>query len=73
MANKNKYVEPETVALPKKIYYTFESWRGVMQVCKCVTCGAFRNGEDEMIEHVLLHAPVEERESLLTQLIGDKK
>lgn len=54
---------------PQKVYYTKASWKGVQEVFKCSECGTDRNEQDEMILHVLLHAPAPEREALFDKLM----
>lgn len=53
------------------VYFTREMWKGVKEVFKCARCGQFRNTRDEMIEHVLLHFPKSEQESILEKLLKE--
>lgn len=61
--------------LPRKDikYYDRASWKGVKEVFKCETCGTCRDDEDSMIEHVILHLPLAEQETVFNQLIKEKK
>lgn len=54
-----------------QVYFTREMWKGVKEVFKCARCGAFRDTRDEMIEHVLLHFPKSEQESILEKLLKE--
>jgi len=54
-----------------EVYFTREMWKGVKEVLKCAKCGQFRNTRDEMIEHVLLHFPKSEQESILEKLLKE--
>lgn len=54
----------------KVVYFTREMWKGVKEVLKCA-CGEFRDTRDEMIEHVLLHFPKSEQESILEKLLKE--
>lgn len=55
----------------KVVYFTREMWKGVKEVLKCAKCGEFRDTRDEMIEHVLLHFPKSEQESILEKLLKE--
>lgn len=53
-------------------YYTPEMWKGVKQVFKCAKCGAFLEDRDDMIEHVLIHVPKAQQETVFNQLLKEK-
>ena len=69
---QNKQQKAQDAPKVAEVYYTKEAWRGTKEVCKCSKCGAFRDGVDEMIEHVLLHYPLEQRDQMLDKLIQEK-
>lgn len=54
------------------IYFEHTTWKGVREVYKCATCGTYRDERDSMIEHVLIHYPVSEHETIFNQLIKEK-
>jgi hypothetical protein len=54
-----------------EVYYTRETWRGIKEVYKCARCGIFRDGVDEMIEHVILHYPLNQQQDLFDKLIKE--
>src|SRR4026209_1368758 len=57
----------KAVAVPAEAespYYTKTLWHGVKEVWQCNTCGVFRDSEDAMIVHVVIHAPRLEQNAL---------
>lgn len=56
----------------KPVYYERATWKNVKKVFKCATCGTFRDDEDSMIEHVLLHVPKDKQEEVFNQLVKEK-
>lgn len=53
-------------------FYTTERWKGVKDVFKCARCGTFRDTRDAMIEHILLHYPANEQETIFNQLVKEQ-
>lgn len=70
---KKKAQAPTENEEPKasEVYFTTEKWKGVRDVFKCARCETFRDTRDAMIEHVLLHFPANEQESILEQLVKE--
>ena len=53
--------------------YARVMWKNVVPVFKCSSCGHCENIEDDIIMHVLTHAPEGERDKLLERLIANKE
>ena len=58
---------------PAPEYWSTPLWDGIKPVHKCFKCGTFRDDTDAMIEHVLLHYPLDEQEVLLDKLLAYAK
>ena len=64
--------KPEPIPKPEpKKYYSVTMWKGIKQVFKCEICGTFRDTKDAVIEHLLLHFPRSQQESILDQLVKE--
>lgn len=66
----------KAVAVPAEAespYYKKTLWHGIKEVYQCNQCGVFRDAEDGMIVHVVIHAPRLEQNALLDQLMKEYK
>lgn len=69
-------VKPAVVIPPaaENPYYKKTLWHGVKEVWQCNQCGVFRDAEDKIIVHVVIHVPRLEQNALLDKLMeGFKK
>ena len=66
----SQMIETAVVAPPKR-YYHPASWKGIITVWICDVCGHSENVLDDMKMHVLKHVPVEERQTVLDQLMKE--
>ena len=66
-AHDESYGQEKSVLL-----FTTEMWKGVKVVFKCSQCGTFRDDQDGMVEHILLHYPANEQEKIFNQLVKEK-
>ena len=60
----------QQVKQPEKLYRVSQ-WRGVKEVFQCKQCGTFRDTKDMVIEHILLHFPLDQQEEILEKLIKE--
>jgi hypothetical protein len=56
----------------KQSHFEIVKWKGVKDVFKCSRCETCRDTRDEMVEHVLLHFPANEREAIFEELMKEK-
>lgn len=54
-------------------YFSAVLWKGVKEIYRCAICGTNRDERDAMIEHVLIHFPVEEHERIFELLLLKEK
>lgn len=64
-----EFIEPEK----ENPYYKKTLWHGVKEVWQCNKCGVFRESEDSMIVHVVIHVPRLEQSALLDELMKEYK
>lgn len=60
------------IKLPPKndqLPYEERMWKGIKKVFMCKECEHFEDSKDEIILHVLKHAPMDEREQLFNELM----
>ncbi len=48
-------------------------WRKIRPTFCCDICGTYRDEEDAMIEHVLLHYPLARQEELFNLMLKEKE
>jgi hypothetical protein len=51
--------------------WEFSKWKGLIDTWKCKKCGSFFNSKDDIITHVVGHAPRNEQSKLLDQLVKE--
>ena len=75
MADKKEASRPRVMVIEpvKSKTYRTEMWKGIKEVFACEFCGANRDDQDAMIEHVLLHYPKARQEELLNEMLKEKK
>jgi len=51
--------------------WEYSKWKGLIDTWKCKKCGSFFNSKDDIITHVVGHAPRNEQSKLLDQLLKE--
>lgn len=62
--------QPAPVMAEVKLYRV-SNWRNVKQVYQCTQCGQFRDTQDQIFDHILLHYKVEQQEEILEKLMKE--
>ena len=68
-------VKPAQAIPPEKEnpYYIKTLWHGIKEVWQCSKCGVFREQQDAMILHVIIHVPHAGQNALLDELMKEYK
>jgi hypothetical protein len=62
----------DAAPMPEVKYYNFVKWAANLFTFQCATCNHCDEDQDNMIMHVILHAPENEREPLFEKLVRSK-
>jgi hypothetical protein len=63
--NKSDFIDPASGA---QVYFETVMWKDMLPVYKCSHCGSFYNLREDIVSHVLLHYPPEDREGIARKL-----